>query len=72
MDVQNNNYDLFGANRHLMPFENQSQNLYCNHVMFLHKWVLNFSRILGIQSLQNLDVWINFYGFYKICTEIAI
>jgi hypothetical protein len=52
LDVQNNNYELFGANRHLMPFENHFKILYSNHIMFLHIGILHFSRISAGKKIK--------------------
>jgi hypothetical protein len=51
MDVQNKIYELFGANRHFVPFEKHLQILYSNTIILLHGWVLNLSRIPGISNL---------------------
>jgi hypothetical protein len=66
MDVQNYFCDLIGANRQLLPFEIHVPKLHSNTMILLDGWVLNFARIPGISSLQNLAKWFIFYGFYKL------
>jgi hypothetical protein len=65
MDVQNKSYDLFGANRQLLPFEFHFKTLHSNTKMFLHNWVLHFARIPGICNLKFLDLQNISYEFCK-------
>jgi hypothetical protein len=54
-DDQSKRYELIGANVQFKPFEFHFITLYSNTVILLHDWVLHFTRILVILSLQFLD-----------------